>query len=265
MTANRLTLAIGHALHRAVEGALACVPRSKPDAATRRDVRIVSHRGERDNRVVFENTFAAFDSLIDAGVWGIEFDVRWTRDLEPVVIHDLDLLRVFDRPWHINTLTRTQLHEVAPEIPSLDELVTRYAGRLHYMIELKAEHFPDPRRQRSRLQQVLAELSPAQDFHLMSLNTDVFDLVRDLPANCWLPVARTNTRAMSRFALEKGCAGIAGAYPLLTRELIQQHHSAGQQVGVGFPSHRNTFRHAVQLGVDWIFTNRALHLQAMLH
>ena len=67
------------------------LPRRSPEPEILRSCKIVSHRGEHDNIGVYENTFAAFDRALAQGTWGIEFDVRWTRDLQPVVAHDPDL------------------------------------------------------------------------------------------------------------------------------------------------------------------------------
>ena len=73
---------------------LAVWPRKKPLSARLSVCRIISHRGEHDNYNVMENTLAAFDTADRAGVWGIECDVRWTADLEPVICHDPDLTRI---------------------------------------------------------------------------------------------------------------------------------------------------------------------------
>lgn len=59
------------------------LPRRSPDPEKLKACKIVSHRGEHDNTSVYENTIAAFDGAMEQGVWGIEFDVRWTRDLQP--------------------------------------------------------------------------------------------------------------------------------------------------------------------------------------
>jgi len=80
------------------------MPRRRPTRRALQDSKIISHRGEHDNRRIRENTLAAFTPVAAAGCWGLEFDVRWTRDLddvrwtrdlEPVVIHDTDARRVF--------------------------------------------------------------------------------------------------------------------------------------------------------------------------
>ena len=61
------------------------------------DCRIISHRGEHDNRNVFENTLKSFDKALESGIFGIEFDLRWTKDLKPVVFHDGNTKRLFKK------------------------------------------------------------------------------------------------------------------------------------------------------------------------
>ena len=78
----------------AVDALFAAWPRPKPEESALRRCRIISHRGEHDNVTVFENTLPAFDMARDHGVWGIECDIRWTKDLVPVVYHDADLRRL---------------------------------------------------------------------------------------------------------------------------------------------------------------------------
>ena len=82
-------------LHRGVDLFYEKMPQSFPDTEKLKQCKIISHRGEHDNKMVYENTIPAFDRVNEAGVWGIEFDIRWTKDLKPVVFHDRDLPRVF--------------------------------------------------------------------------------------------------------------------------------------------------------------------------
>ena len=51
------------------------VPRRRPSVQALQQCRLVSHRGEHDNRHVRENTLAAFRAVADAGIWG----VKWAR------------------------------------------------------------------------------------------------------------------------------------------------------------------------------------------
>ena len=86
---------------------LLCDRRAYPVPEGRRlqDCKIIAHRGSHDNHRILENTMAAFDRAAEAGVWGVELDIRWTRDLAPVVFHDPDLSRLYGRPETIASFT----------------------------------------------------------------------------------------------------------------------------------------------------------------
>lgn len=249
-----------HTLLASVELALAALPRRAPDPACWRDARIVAHRGDTRGGRVPENTLAAFDALRDSGVWGMEFDVRWTADLEPVLSHDPDLRRVFGLRERLADLSFATLRRRCPEVPHLEEILARYGGDLHLMIELKTEPYPDPERQRRRFADCLAGLTPAADYHVLALEPTLFEHVPEMPHAAWLPVARTNVAETSDFALRAGSGGIAGPAPLLSSARLARHRAAGQAVGVGLPFTRGLCERELLRGVDWLFSNHALRL-----
>lgn len=251
-------------LLRATEALFATIPRKNPTATQRNACHIVSHRGVRDGINVHENTLAAFDAAAAAGVWGIEFDIRWTRDLQPVVHHDADMQRVFGLPRRIADLTLAELRNLQPLIPTLAEMIDRYGGRLHLMIEIKAEPYPDAAAQQTRLLELMRPLTPVADYHFMALEVDSFEHVRGLPPACWLPIATTNVAVMSTFAIANDCGGLTGHYLLLGKRLRQRHTDAGQAIGVGYPAHHNVLLREVNRGTRWVFSNQAARLQSML-
>jgi glycerophosphoryl diester phosphodiesterase len=118
------------------------LPRHSPEPETLRSCKIVSHRGEHDNISIYENTLAAFDRALDQGTWGIELDVRWTRDLQPVVAHDPDLKRVFGIETTIAEVEFDELRSHCPQVPLLSEVVATYGKQMHLMVELKEEIYP---------------------------------------------------------------------------------------------------------------------------
>lgn len=246
-----------------VDGLFARLPQRRPAREALLATRIISHRGERRALGVRENTFAAFDPL-PGRVFGLECDVRFTRDGQPVVYHDADLRRLFGEKERLAALSLTELRARHPDIPTLAELVTRYGGRIHLMIEFKAEPRPDPTGQRRALQAALAPLTPQRDYHLMSLDIPTLDWLRPAFPSARVAIARGNTAAMSRYALAAGCVGMTGHYALLRRALIRRHAHAGQPTGVGFPDSRHALRYAINQGSRWIYTNEALSLQALL-
>ena len=226
--------------------------------------KMVAHRGAYDNRMVFENTIPAFDKIAAAGIWGIELDVRWTRDLIPVVFHDKDLLRVFRSPLEVSQLTRAELKRSFPLIPSLAEIVARYGNVLHLMVELKEGYFPNPPYQSRVLQDLFAALTPRRDYHWLALNPRLFDHVDFVCPDAFLPVAEINVCDISQKALHYDYQGICGHYLLITRRLIARHRHRGQRVGTGFVNSVNCLKRELNRGVEWLFTQNPLRLQAAL-
>ncbi len=244
-----------------VDQVMALVPRAVPDEAALRKCKIVSHRGEHDNRKTKENTLSAFDKARAAGVYGLECDIRWTRDHVPVICHDATLARVFELPMEVAELTFSQLRERVPEVPSLAEVVQRYGGDAHLMLEIKvfsAQHLQD---QRASLQTILGDLQPAADFHMLALDPALFTVVDFLPPYCFLPVAQMNSAVLSEISLQRGYAGLAGHYLLLNERMRRRHHRAGQWIGTGFPRSRNAMLREIARDVEWIFSNDAVQLQ----
>ena len=245
----------------ATDTALARWPRPAPDAWRMTGARIVSHRGEHDNRQVFENTLSAFDRAAAAGVWGIEFDLRWTADRQAVVFHDADLRRLAGRSMRLADATLAELKDVFPALPTLAEVVARYGKRCHLMIEIKAESYPDPLIRSATLAHLLSPLTPVADYHLMSLDPDMFRHFGFVPRTCLVPIAWADVRTFSRLALERGYGGVAGHFLLVGRRHITRHHQHGQTVGCGMVESRRCLYREVGRGVDWIFTNRAVELK----
>ena len=249
--------------HRLVNEVYRRWPRPTPPPHLLRSCRIISHRGEHDNRSRFENTLAAFDAAVDAGVWGIELDLRWTRDRVPVVFHDPDTRRLFNEDARIGHMALATIKERFPLIPTLSEVIDRYGGRLHLMMEIKNEPYPAPALQSRRMQKQLRVLSPGKDFHLMGLHPDRFGYFAFLPARAFVPIARIRIDRFSRMAASNGWGGIAGHYLLATNGLLTRHHRLGQGIGTGFADSRRCLFREVARGVDWVFSNRAAEMQAI--
>ena len=253
-------MSIEHYIQTLVDIVYATLPRRRPDASALIDCKIVSHRGEHDNIHIRENTLAAFDRVYRAGIWGIEFDIRWSKDLYPVVIHDSDAKRVFNSALKIRDYSLAEIQSRIPQIPSLKQVIERYGKRLHLMIEIKEESFPDIKRQRARLRDALAGLSPVNDFHLLSLNPELFSLFDIVPNCAMMPVAELNLAELSRLSIDNGYAGISGQYLLVSNRKIKKHREKAQKIGVGFVRSRSCFYRELNRDIDWIFTNHAIKL-----
>jgi glycerophosphoryl diester phosphodiesterase len=221
--------------------------------------KIVSHRGIHDNVSVFENTMMAFEKAYSCGVWGIEFDVQWTKDGCPVVIHDDNCRRVFNSDVRINDITACELRELVPFVPTLKEVIERFGGKVHMMIEFKYKnHYVNLL---SKVNQHLSKLIACTDYHIISLDIEIFDCICNIPTNSFLLVAEKNTNFLSNLALKRKFGGITGHYVLIDKNIVQRHKNIGQYVGTGFISSRNCLIRELNRGVDWIFTNNAIEMQ----
>jgi glycerophosphoryl diester phosphodiesterase len=250
-----------HAAIMTVDGFMAGIPRELPDTALVERCRIIAHRGVHDNRRVLENSLAAFELARASGVWGVECDIRWTADLVPVVLHDPDARRVFGRPLRIAEVTFEQLRRELPLIPSLAEVVAEFGGNTHLMLEIKAEPYPQPARQKAILQAMLSSLAPGADYHFLMLDPALAERVDFVPREFSLLVAEFNLHRLSRECLRQGFGGLMGHYLLLNDTVKRRHEGAGQRVGTGFIHSGNALFRELNRGVEWIFSNEAVRMQ----
>ena len=108
---------------------------------------IVAHRGA--SAYAPENTLEAFELAVDQGAAVIELDVHLTRDGEVVVIHDDRVERTTSGTGEIRALTLREIRALdaggwfGPQwrgvrVPTLAEVLERFAGRVWVDIEIKA-------------------------------------------------------------------------------------------------------------------------------
>ena len=249
------------------QNALDCVyagiPQTFPGGEILKKCKIVSHRGEHDNQTILENTFPAFDAVCSKGVWGLELDIRWTKDLQPVVIHDPDCRRIFHTNTFINQVLLNALKTQIPLIPTLEETIEKYGQKMHLMVELKQEHYPDPHYQSHLLKNLFSSLIPTKDFHFISLTPAMFQFVEFVPKSALLPVAELNFRELSELALRKKWGGLTGHYFFISKGMIQKHKAVQQKIGTGFVASKQNLFRELNRGVEWIFSNHAIKIRSI--
>lgn len=101
-----------------------------------------AHRGLH-NAERAENSMSAFRAARDAG-YGIELDVRLTKDGELVVFHDKTLDRVCGVPGRVidftyEELTAFRLSGTEDTIPLFSDVLSLIDGRIPLLIEIKME------------------------------------------------------------------------------------------------------------------------------
>lgn len=102
----------------------------------------IAHRGDPVTAV--ENTMPAFEAALAAGADMVELDVRLSRDGVPIVIHDGDLARIWNRPVPLNSLDAAAVADLRGPgdvgIPTLEAVARRVVGAdVQLMVDLPAE------------------------------------------------------------------------------------------------------------------------------
>ncbi|HXI02552.1 MAG TPA: glycerophosphodiester phosphodiesterase family protein, partial [Candidatus Saccharimonadales bacterium] len=119
---------------------------------------MIAHRGASERFP--ENTPAAFDAALAAGCDGIELDVQLSADGVPFLYHDRTLARIGAGRRRASSVLIDGLKSLdagswlhprfrAERIPTLEEVLDRYAGRTLLLIEIKVRTPADsPERRR---------------------------------------------------------------------------------------------------------------------
>ena len=120
-----------------------------------------AHRGLHDiKRGLVENTLPAFAAARDAG-FGMELDIRFSKDMQLVVFHDDDLLRLAGDARRVRQLTLEELKAIplagidSARIPTLREVLDMVDGKTPLLIEMKSG--PDNARLCQALMDMLAD------------------------------------------------------------------------------------------------------------
>ena len=109
---------------------------------------VIAHRGA--SSYAPENTLAAFDLALEMRVRHIELDVALTSDNHPVVIHDDKVDRTTNGSGLVTSHTLAALRQLdagswfgaqfeGERIPTFDDVLARYNGRVHIHTEIKGK------------------------------------------------------------------------------------------------------------------------------
>lgn len=102
--------------------------------------KIIAHRGVTRNEQ--ENTLPAFHEAFSEGADGLEIDVRLSKDEKPIIFHDEDTSRLFQKSLEIKNTTYSELKTLGNKenrIPLLDEVLDFLPKNKHCYIEIKSD------------------------------------------------------------------------------------------------------------------------------
>ena len=252
---------------------------------------LIAHRGLSSDAP--ENTFDAFDLAIEHGFPNMELDAQLTSDGEPVVIHDDDLDRTTTGKGPVAGASLAYVKSLeaglwfeGPEdtvgkrgpaaygdsfVPTLEEVLERYAGRTHLHLELKS-HEPELA---SKVAELLARhgwTAPESSFADVGVTISSFDFaqlersiaVQPHLGHAWLLPEITDDAIDG--ARTAGVSGLSPSATTVTPERVQLAVSSGLVVRTWGVRTLNDIDRAFDAGasgttVDWPLRAEA-HLEA---
>ena len=241
--------------------------------------RLCAHRGLH-GAAVPENTLPALAAAAALGAAEIEFDLWWTRDNVPVVIHDLDLNRLAGVPGRVLDMTLAELRRVdfgakydaafrGLSIATFEEAMDKLACHATINLHLKDDGGPwDEVRLASVLRCIDAHDARRHIYFMTSqraLQAQLARLAPDIP-RCM--GAGNHDIDIVDVALECGCTMIQlfKGCPTgdATPERIARAHAAGLRANLFWSDDPEEARRYLDMGVDTVLTNNWLALHSAL-
>lgn len=225
-------------------------------------VMLVAHRGAKFYAP--ENTIPAIEKAIELGYDYVEFDVRFTSDGVPVILHDETVDRTTDGHGAIAEMTLADVKKLdagssyskkftGTRIPTFEECLQAMQGRIRIYLDTKVE----PR-------QVLIDLLKKYDFYpdrviLVAQTAGWRALDPAAPVMPGVKNAETVDAVIAQFpspkAFNTNCQ-------TLTADTVRAAHDRGVMIfanvlNVGFPSEeKQCMKNAIDMGADAIQTDR---------
>ena len=216
----------------------------------------LSHRG--NSKKFIENSFEAFNSVIQMGFKYIETDLRMTLDREVIAFHDSDLKRLFNLDLKVKDLTFNEINNLFKEkkcsLLTFEDALKKFP-EVHFNIDLKVEEV-------------------IQDSIKIVADLNAFDRV------CFASFHSSHTRKVLRHnqnaIVSMGIKDIAlfkffkfnnknikiiqiplrwKGIKILTRNLIQNADKSNLLVHVWTINDRKTINNLIDLGVNGIITD----------
>jgi glycerophosphoryl diester phosphodiesterase len=243
---------------------------------------IAAHRGA--SGYAPENTMAAFELADRMGADLLELDVRMSKDGELVVIHDGTVDRTTKYSGAVATYTLSQLQAMdagsyyrkrfaGERIPALEQVLSRFYGRIGLLIELKDPHlYPGIEEKvaeavrRHELLRLLEQLEVGgidgsrapkviiQSFDAASMRT-MHRLLPDIPiavliGGDQLPLSEALLGRLSVFTSSLHCS-----YSGLNAAIVRQLHRRNQFVMAWTLRNKADMERMRRLGVDGLITD----------
>jgi glycerophosphoryl diester phosphodiesterase len=225
---------------------------------------IVAHRGA--SGLAPENTLVSFREAVRHGAGWLEFDIRFSKDDVPIVIHDPSLKRTTNGRGQVRERTLAELRRLdagswfgakfaAERIPTLDDLL-KLASRVHLNLEIKARSAPAERAAELVWGRV-REAGVHDRVLVTSFDVKILRALREIAPDVPLGFPwESGLRDPVRRALSLGCRMMLLDVAALSEKRVRRCREAGLDVWVYTVNDPEEMRRVMDLGVGGLVTDR---------
>lgn len=232
----------------------------------RKNVKIIAHRGL--SGIEKENTCAAFVAAANRSYWGIETDVRKTKDGKFVLMHDADIKRVSGGRYSLKISESTAQEISAITLPDIDGDYTCQDIRIPTLkdyirickkynkicvLELKSSLLEEDVK---HIIDEIEDLGYINNTVFISFSLKLCVAVRRIHKGAkiqWLADREATPEIIDTVVLNRIDLDIY--YPRLTREMVDFIHSLGLEVNCWTCDKAEDAQRLIEWGVDYITTN----------
>ncbi|MFF4602736.1 glycerophosphodiester phosphodiesterase family protein [Streptomyces sp. NPDC001339] len=219
----------------------------------------VGHRGAPE--IAPENTIASLEAAADRGAEWVETDVQFTKDGQPVIMHDATVDRMTNGTGRIDQLTAAEISKLTVKgggsVPTLEQVLASLKVRsTRLLLEIKG---PQTSAAVEHALRLVAEAGMTERTMVQSFDEDVVRHAADSAHRTKVallrssldpdPVATARKFSLSAYAVNfKGLSARPAA--------VNQLKAAGVQVFVWTVNRESEWQAATSWGVNGIITNR---------
>lgn len=237
---------------------------------------VVAHRGASASAP--ENTLAAIRAALAEGTNGIELDVHFTRDAQPVVFHDATVDRCTDGSGNIADLTLAEVQTLdagswfsaafaGERVPTLDEALEAITGNTFIALHLRSHENETDRHERT-LVEAVARHDCRRRTVVNHHTRHGLQRLRELEPKlrlCWIPYGGEPPLEYIDDAYLLGCRIIQPRISLVDEAFVKYAHDKDMWVTVFWADEVEDMKRLIALQVDAIITNYPGRLREVLH
>ena len=235
---------------------------------------LVGHRGAAG--LAPENTLAAIQKGLDAGVDAIEVDIQQSKDSTVFILHDKTLDRTTNGKGLLKNYTTKELKKLdagskfnsefaGEKLPTLDEAFLLINGKATFLIEIKdgSEMYPGIEK---RLVETIHKYHANNWVIVHSFNTKALQRIHELDSTLrlhklfifklnFIPLLYDGQLHYTNIDQFPYCEAMSVYYKFINPHLVKLVHSQGQKINAWTVNDTTVARRLLDMGVDGIITN----------